>query len=139
MYVLQLIDFFIYLKVGTRIEIHIETQGRSLKMNSLKSLGMDNMSNSVSSTADFTKYIRITGPRDAKFVEFDFAIGDPTLFVELVLPQQAFLAFCQNNQVIEMTEQQQQMNDALEDQWRYGIEPTMVRQARQHSDQDDQH
>ena len=26
-----------------------------------------------------TKYIRVTGDRHAKFVEFDFAIHDPTL------------------------------------------------------------
>ena len=44
-----------------------------------------------------TKYIRITGDRHAKFVEFDFAIYDPTLFVELILPQQAFQHFCKIN------------------------------------------
>ncbi|MFW1689867.1 phenol hydroxylase subunit [Acinetobacter ursingii] len=90
------------------------------------------------SNVSFTKYIRIKGDRHAKFVEFDFAINDPTLFVELVLPQQAFEDFCRINQVVEMTEQQQQLNDALEDKWRYGIEPTLVRQTRQSSDQDDQ-
>ncbi|OUY06216.1 phenol hydroxylase subunit [Acinetobacter populi] len=95
------------------------------------------MSDFTSLNAGFTKYIRVTGDRHAKFVEFDFAINDPTLFVELVLPQQAFVDFCQINQVVEMTEQQQQLNDALEDKWRYGIEPTLVRQARYHSDQDD--
>lgn len=39
-----------------------------------------------------TKYIRITGERHAKFIEFDFAIHDPTLFVELVLPRRGFSA-----------------------------------------------
>ncbi len=33
-----------------------------------------------------TKYIRVTGDINAAFVEFDFAIHDPTLYVELVLP-----------------------------------------------------
>ncbi|WP_114800170.1 phenol hydroxylase subunit [Moraxella canis] len=75
------------------------------------------------------KYIRVTGGIDDRFVEFDFAIGDPTLFVELVLPKEAFEAFCKNNQVIHMTKEQEQINDALEDKWRYGIEPTIVRQA----------
>ena len=84
-----------------------------------------------------TKYIRITGDRHANFVEFDFAIHDPTLFVELVLPQQAFQDFCEINKVVEMTEAQQAWNDAQEDKWRYGIEPTILSQARQHSDQDD--
>lgn len=84
------------------------------------------------------KYIRITGERNAKFVEFDFAIQDPTLFVELILPQQAFQHFCEINQVIEMTAEQQAWNDAQEDKWRYGIEPTVLNHARQHSDQEDQ-
>lgn len=79
--------------------------------------------------ASFTKYIRITGDRNAKFVEFDFAINDPTLFVELVLPKQAFEQFCQHNQVIEMTAEQEAYNDAMEDKWRYGIEPTSVRDS----------
>ena len=86
---------------------------------------------------ELTKFIRITGKRDATFVEFDFAIHDPTLFVELVLPQQAFQDFCEINKVVEMTEAQQAWNDAQEDKCRYGIEPTILSQARQHSDQDD--
>ncbi|TCB49542.1 phenol hydroxylase [Acinetobacter sp. ANC 4779] len=85
-----------------------------------------------------TKYIRVTGDRQAKFVEFDFAIHDPTLFVELILPQQAFQHFCEINQVIEMTEAQQAWNDAQEDKWRYGIEPTVLSQVRKNLDQEDQ-
>lgn len=95
------------------------------------------MTHSQQST-QLTKYIRITGDRDAKFVEFDFAIQDPTLFVELVLPQQAFQHFCEINQVIEMTEAQQAWNDAQEDKWRYGIEPTLMHATSAYSDQDDQ-
>lgn len=86
---------------------------------------------------EMTKYIRITGDRNAVFVEFDFAIHDPTLYVELVLPQQAFQHFCQINKVVEMTAAQQAWNDAQEDKWRYGIEPTVLSQARQHSDHED--
>lgn len=78
-----------------------------------------------------TKYIRITGERDAKFIEFDFAIDDPTLFVELVLPKEAFQYFCEINQVVEMTDEQQAWNDAQEDKWRYGIEPTLLNPSHQ--------
>ncbi|MCJ8160466.1 phenol hydroxylase subunit [Acinetobacter zhairhuonensis] len=78
-----------------------------------------------------TKYIRITGERDAKFIEFDFAIHDPTLFVELVLPKEAFQHFCEINQVVEMTNEQQAWNDAQEDKWRYGIEPTLLNPSQQ--------
>jgi len=78
-----------------------------------------------------TKYIRITGERDAKFIEFDFAIDDPTLFVELVLPKEAFQHFCEINHVVEMTDEQQAWNDAQEDKWRYGIEPTLLNPSYQ--------
>ena len=91
----------------------------------------------MSQQQQLTKYIRITSDRDAKFVEFDFAIQDPTLFVELVLPQEAFHNFCETNQVIEMTEEQQAWNDAQEDKWRYGVEPTVLNPALKHSDQED--
>ncbi len=91
----------------------------------------------MSQQQQLTKYIRITGDRHAKFVEFDFAIHDPTLFVELVLPQEAFQNFCEANQVVEMTEAQQAWNDAQEDKWRYGVEPTVLNPALKHSDQED--
>nr|WP_174505730.1 phenol hydroxylase subunit [Acinetobacter sp. Marseille-Q1620] len=84
------------------------------------------------------KYIRITGDRNAKFVEFDFAIHDPTLFVELVLPQQAFQHFCEINHVVEMSEEQKAWNDAQEDKWRYGIEPNVLHPNLQNTDHDDQ-
>ncbi len=86
-----------------------------------------------------TKYVRVTGNRDGKFVEFDFAINDPTLYVELVLPQQAFQEFCQVNQVIEMTAEQQACNDANEEKWRYGSETTLVGQQRNSFDHEDQY
>ncbi len=85
-----------------------------------------------------TKYIRVTGDRHAKFVEFDFAIHDPALFVELILPQQAFQHFCEINHVVEMTGAQQAWNDAQEDKWRYGVEPTILSQAHEYLDQEDQ-
>lgn len=89
------------------------------------------------SPMDLTKFIRITNHRDAEFVEFDFAIHDPTLFVELVLPQQAFQHFCEINQVVEMSEAQQAWNDAQEDKWRYGVEPSLVSDLRLSADHDD--
>lgn len=91
-------------------------------------------------TLPLKKYIRVTGDIDAAFVEFDFAIHDPTLYVELVLPQQAFREFCKTNQVIEMTQQEQAMNDAQEEKWRYGIEAdTLMGAQRYNFDHDDQH
>lgn len=90
------------------------------------------------SVARLKKYIRVTGDRNAKFVEFDFAIHDPTLFVELVLPQDAFHKFCEVNQVIEMNDEQMAINDAQEEKWRYGTEVTLVGAQRYTPDHEDQ-
>lgn len=76
-------------------------------------------------TADFTRlkrYVRIRDVIDDKFVEFDFAIGDPSLYVELVLPRAAFDSFCQHNKVEMMTEEQAAAVDADMEKWRYGDE-----------------
>jgi len=72
--------------------------------------------------ADFTRYVRIRNVVDDKFIEFDFAIGDPSLYVELVLPKAAFEAFCRHNQVVMMTEEQARQVDADMEKWRYGEE-----------------
>lgn len=44
-------------------------------------------------------YVRVTGTRPDGFVEFDFAIGEPEVFVELILPPDAFAEFCEANAV----------------------------------------
>ena len=45
------------------------------------------------------KFVRIIGTLPNGFVEFEFAIGEPDVFVELVMPQAAFDEFCRHNQV----------------------------------------
>ena len=45
------------------------------------------------------KFTRLTGIRDNKYVEFDFAIDDPEIFVELVLPFEMYESFCEKNRV----------------------------------------
>jgi phenol hydroxylase P0 protein len=72
-----------------------------------------------------TKYIRVRSEPGARFVEFDFAIADPSLFVELVMPQGAFESFCAANNVVHMTPEQMQAIDAEMDKWRYGEETLM--------------
>lgn len=69
-----------------------------------------------------TKYIRIRSNPDARFVEFDFAINDPSLFVELIMPKSCFETFCEHNQVIHMSEEQSAQNDKEAAKWRYGME-----------------
>ncbi len=72
------------------------------------------------------KYVRVRSDENARFVEFDFAIGDPSLFVELVMPQGAFEHFCAKNEVVHMTAEQMQAVDAEMEKWRYGEETLMA-------------
>lgn len=78
-------------------------------------------------TRDFSslkRYVRVRQVVDEKFVEFDFAIGDPSLYVELVLPKEAFDTFCRDNAVEMMTEEQARAVDEDMEKWRYGDEGT---------------
>lgn len=77
-----------------------------------------------------TKYVRVRSAEDSRFVEFDFAIGDPALFVELIMPQGAFEHFCKANQVVFMTQAQQASVDAEMEKWRYGEETLMAHNHR---------
>lgn len=67
----------------------------------------------------FTRYVRIRN-RIKGFVEFDFAIDDPRLYIELVLPKAAFDDFCVKNSVVHMTGEQAQAVDMDMEKWRYG-------------------
>jgi len=51
------------------------------------------------------KYVRVTERRDDGLVGFDFAIGQPETFVELLMPEAAFNDFCRTNAVIDLTGQ----------------------------------
>ena len=45
------------------------------------------------------RFVRVTGTLPQGLVEFEFAIGDPDVVVELVMPQAAFQEFCAANAV----------------------------------------
>ncbi|SDB81564.1 phenol 2-monooxygenase P0 subunit [Raineyella antarctica] len=62
----------------------------------------------ASATADMTvpgfdttrRFVRVTHVRENDLVEFDFAIGEPEIFVEMVLPRAAFEEFRQEHHAI---------------------------------------
>jgi phenol/toluene 2-monooxygenase (NADH) P0/A0 len=43
------------------------------------------------------RYVRLQQVRADGFVEFEFALGDPDLAVDLILPAAAFRAFCRDH------------------------------------------
>ena len=71
---------------------------------------------------DAPRYVRVTERNDRGWVHFDFAVGTPDMFVELVLPEDAFEQFCETNNVTHMTEEQSRLVDEEIVRWRYGEE-----------------
>ena len=69
---------------------------------------------------DRVYWVRVTNRRPDGFVEFDFAIDDPELSVDLILPAQAFVEFCNANRVQHLSEAQGRMVDHEQSKWRYG-------------------
>jgi phenol hydroxylase P0 protein len=57
------------------------------------------------------KFVRVVELRPDGFVEFEFAIGEPELFVEMILPARAFDDFCAHNAVTFLGEQRAQAGD----------------------------
>ena len=45
------------------------------------------------------KFVRVVELRKDGFIEFDFAVGEPEIFVEMILPAAAFDEFCATNRV----------------------------------------
>ena len=65
-------------------------------------------------------YVRVRQIRPDGFVEFDFAIGDPELYIELILPKSGFEEFCQNNAVHFLDEWEAAHIDEDRHAWREG-------------------
>lgn len=66
------------------------------------------------------RYVRLREQRDDGFVIFDFAIGDPGLSCELIMPMAAYQEFCASNHVVHLTDAQAQQIDVDALKWRYG-------------------
>ncbi|MBK1851280.1 phenol hydroxylase [Marinobacter sp. 1-4A] len=78
------------------------------------------MEHRVKTFNEYTRYIRVRSAPEDKFVEFDFAIGYPELFVELVLPRGAFKTFCEHNNVVHMDSAMIRQIDEDMVKWRFG-------------------
>jgi phenol hydroxylase P0 protein len=77
-------------------------------------------SDSASAMTGQPCFVRVTGTRDARFVEFEFAIGDPELAVELVLQFDQFREFCARHEVRHLTTEEGARLDFERMKWRYG-------------------
>lgn len=86
-------------------------------------------STELAAPKDAKKYVRITERMPNGMIGFDFAIGSPDLFVELVLPEAAFEAFCKTNNAVFMSEEESAIVDAEMEKWRYGEEGMQLKRA----------
>lgn len=50
------------------------------------------------------KYVRIRELREDGFIEFDFAVGDPELFAEMIMAVSDFDDFCSQHNVMFLTD-----------------------------------
>lgn len=67
------------------------------------------------------KFVQILNIKDDGFVEFNFAVGEAIMNVELLLPYRAFIEFCQNNRVSFFTKQQEDELLIDNQNWKYGL------------------
>jgi len=65
-------------------------------------------------------FVRVRARRHDGFLEFDFAIGDPDLTVELILPEPAFEEFCATHRVRHLSAEECAHVDADQAKWQYG-------------------
>ena len=77
------------------------------------------------------RYVRIVGTRSDGMVEFEFALGEPQLFVEMLLPQPEFEQFCRDQQV---TPTHGALPEATagtaEHEWDWSLRSARMRQSR---------
>ena len=66
------------------------------------------------------RYVRVTGTLNERFVEFEFAIGDPELAVELVMQFEQFQQFCERQHVRFLSPAQGARLDFERMKWRFG-------------------
>lgn len=65
-------------------------------------------------------FVRVTCTDHHGFTEFQYAIGDPTLYLEMTLPPAAFAEFCARHSVTHLTPAQAAAVDAAACRWHAG-------------------
>jgi phenol/toluene 2-monooxygenase (NADH) P0/A0 len=88
------------------------------------------------SQPELKKYVRVTGIRREKFVEFEFTVNDADLTVELILPFSAFDEFCKYQKAV-LLAPEGSVGDELEKlAWRSG-QPGLLRRVKNAADEDE--
>ena len=64
------------------------------------------------------RFVRVLKERANGLVEFEFAIGEPEIFVELILPREDFAEFCATNQAEMLAERDTDAQPPSDWDWR---------------------
>ncbi|MEZ5256398.1 MAG: phenol hydroxylase subunit [Ilumatobacteraceae bacterium] len=75
------------------------------------------------------KFVRIVNRRADGFVEFEFAIGEPEIFVEMIMSPAAFVEFCSANAVTMLDPRLD--TDEIDD-WAWNLHDAATRRFRDH-------
>ena len=67
------------------------------------------------------RWVRVTGERTGGFIEFDFAIGEPDLIVEMILSPEAFAEFCTINQVEQLPPREEGSETEEPNDWAWSL------------------
>jgi phenol/toluene 2-monooxygenase (NADH) P0/A0 len=62
-------------------------------------------------------HVRVTNPDRRGFVEFQFSMGDPSLYLEMTLPPAAFIEFCARHGASRLSAAQARAVDRYEQRW----------------------
>jgi phenol hydroxylase P0 protein len=65
-------------------------------------------------------FVRVTGTQNDRFVEFEFAIGDPEMAVDMILPFPQFDDFCARHAVRRLDPEEGARIDFERMKWRFG-------------------
>lgn len=67
-------------------------------------------------------YVRVTRADHHGFIEFQFAMSDPDLFLDMTLPPAAFAEFCAQHRVRHLTADESAAVDRADLRWRFGAD-----------------
>ena len=70
--------------------------------------------------SEISHFVRVIERNHRGNVEFQFSIGDPSLYLEMTLPLAAFEDFCREHEVCVLSDEQAREVDANERRWRFG-------------------
>lgn len=84
--------------------------------------------------ASIKKFVRVTGVRNGRFVEFEFSVNDADLTVELILPLRAFEEFCVLQDVVVLPPRAETAHELEQLAWRTK-NPGLLRRVAAASDE----